>query len=98
MLQEVAEIFLPLGSGNKADGAVKCGVQAILLKREKFTRSISKVDVSSAKFQVHLECGRALDETAEQGCAVDCRAVCSCLLLLRNLTSNPFPLLDHNIF
>lgn len=46
MFQEVAEIFLPLGSGNKADRAVKGGVQAILLQREKFARSVSKVEVS----------------------------------------------------
>lgn len=67
----------------------------------KFVKGASKVERSPTKFQVCSGCGRALDYTAEQGCAVSCRstrAVSSCLLLLGNLMLNPVPLLGQNIF
>lgn len=71
------------------------------MQREKFAKSVSKVERSPAKFQVRSGCGTAVDYTAEQGCAVGCRstrAIGSCLLLLRNLMSNSVPLLGQNIF
>lgn len=101
MFQEVAEICLLLGFGSRADGAVrggalhKGGPWLFLGKGRSLHEVFPGWGEDLQSFRSVLDVGQTWIIQLSRGVL---RAGSSCLLLLRNLMSNPVPLLGQNIF